>query len=285
MADSLEIRNMTASEMEIAVEWAAHEGWNPGLHDAEVFHAADPGGFFMAWDNSMPVGCISAVRYGSDFGFVGFFIVVPDRRGHRVGIELGKCATAWLGERRTGIDGVENKVKNYHSQYGFETAYANIRYQGTADGSGGSFPEQTVPVSCLPFDRLSAFDCKFFPAERRTFLQGWLNMPDSQALAYLDADGEVTGYGVIRKCRQGCKIGPLFATTPATAETLFRALTSTLPAGEDFFLDLPEPNRHALDLARRHSMKPVFRTARMYRGGMPDLPLENIYGITSFELG
>jgi hypothetical protein len=29
----------------------------------------------------------------------------------------------------------------------------------------------------------------------------------------------------------------------------------------------------------------VFETARMYTGGDPGLPLERIYGITTFELG
>lgn len=27
----------TRGEFEIAIEWAAGEGWNPGLHDAEIF--------------------------------------------------------------------------------------------------------------------------------------------------------------------------------------------------------------------------------------------------------
>jgi hypothetical protein len=32
-------------------------------------------------------------------------------------------------------------------------------------------------------------------------------------------------------------------------------------------------------------MAPVFETARMYRGAAPELPLGNIFGITTFELG
>ena len=30
---------------------------------------------------------------------------------------------------------------------------------------------------------------------------------------------------------------------------------------------------------------PVFETARMYRGGQPQLPLDRVFGVTSFELG
>jgi hypothetical protein len=45
--EELQIRPMTRDELDLAVEWAAQEGWNPGLADAECFHAADPEGFLI----------------------------------------------------------------------------------------------------------------------------------------------------------------------------------------------------------------------------------------------
>ncbi len=97
-------------------------------------------------------------------------------------------------------------------------------------------------------------------------------------------NGKLAGYGVIRKCRRGYKIGPLFADREEIAETLFLALTGRIP-GEEFFLDIPEPNAAAGSLVRRHNMQSVFETARMYSGAVPSLPLERIFGVTSFELG
>ncbi|MCG8376259.1 MAG: hypothetical protein MI702_07235 [Chlorobiales bacterium] len=38
----------------------------------------------------------------------------------------------------------------------------------------------------------------------------------------------------------------------------------------------------ALELVKRHV---VFKTARMYKGVTPELPVERIFGITTFELG
>jgi len=89
---------------------------------------------------------------------------------------------------------------------------------------------------------------------------------------------------VIRKCRQGYKIGPLFADGEAIAEKLLLALTGIAP-GEEFFLDIPEPNAAARALVCRHNMQMVFETARMYAGVAPALPLSKIFGVTSFELG
>jgi Acetyltransferase (GNAT) domain len=98
-------------------------------------------------------------------------------------------------------------------------------------------------------------------------------------------EGRLDGYGVLRKCRSGRKIGPLFADDPALAESLFLALKSAAAPEESVFLDVPEINRAAVTLAERHDLKVVFETARMYKGAAPDMPMERIFGIASFEVG
>ena len=45
MDAALTIRPMRRDELELGIDWAAAEGWNPGLHDAGSFFAADAGGF------------------------------------------------------------------------------------------------------------------------------------------------------------------------------------------------------------------------------------------------
>ena len=87
------------------------------------------------------------------------------------------------------------------------------------------------------------------------------------------------------ECHQGYKIGPLFADDEDVADSLFRALCGHAPLGAPVFLDTPEPNSAALDLAKRHHMHPVFETVRMYTKEDPRLPMEGIFGVTSFELG
>jgi hypothetical protein len=36
------IKTMSRKELDIAVDWARQEGWNPGLYDADAFYAQDP---------------------------------------------------------------------------------------------------------------------------------------------------------------------------------------------------------------------------------------------------
>ena len=98
------------------------------------------------------------------------------------------------------------------------------------------------------------------------------------------SDGQIQGYGVIRQCRSGCKVGPLFADDPAIADRLFSAL-ATYAENQPVFLDVPEPNSAAVALAEQYKMQPVFQTARMYTGPTPVLALDKVFGVTSFELG
>jgi hypothetical protein len=90
---------------------------------------------------------------------------------------------------------------------------------------------------------------------------------------------------MIRPCRQGYKIGPLFADTPAAAEALYRGLSRHAAAGEPVYLDVPEANAAAMALVARHGMREVFGTARMYAPAAPEIALPCVYGVTTFELG
>jgi hypothetical protein len=94
----------------------------------------------------------------------------------------------------------------------------------------------------------------------------------------------VRGIGVARPCREGFKFGPLFAEDESCAERIFCGL-GRATAGEVVFLDVPENNPQALALADRHRMRVVFGCARMYLGAPPRLPWEQIFGVTTFELG
>lgn len=279
---SYTIRAMTRQEVDIAIDWAAAEGWNPGLYDANCFYAADPSGFLIGLLGDEPIAMISAVKYGDSFGFLGFYIVKAEYRGKGYGIQIWNAALARLKGRTIGLDGVVDQQGNYQNS-GFTLAYRNIRYRGTG---GGNFPTEpgVVPLSTLPFDEICAYDKPFFPDNRTQFLKCWIDQPQSTALGIL-RNRTLAGYGVLRICRSGYKIGPLFADSSELAERLFLALKAPVPEGTPIFLDTPAVNSAAVDLAKRHNMTVAFETARMYTGKSPDLPVNRLFGVTTFELG
>ena len=277
------IRNMTAEEVEkVAVEWAAKEGWNPGLHDAPVFFTTDPSGFFIGLLDDEPVACISAVAYNSDFGFIGFYIVKPEYRKAGYSIKLANAAINHLKTQNIGLDGVVEQQQNYR-KIGFKMAYNNIRFEGETGKNDVKFPG-IVDVSEVDFEKIAAYDINLFPVSRSHFLKGWLTLPDSNAFASI-LDKTLTGYGVIRKCRQGYKIGPLFADTIEIARQILLSLLDSVESDMRFYIDIPEVNKQALELTMEFNMIKVFETARMYSKSFPAIELGKVFGITSFELG
>jgi GNAT superfamily N-acetyltransferase len=277
----LMIRAMEPSELDQVIEWAAAEGWNPGIKDAACFLAADPAGFLIGCLNNEPVAAISVVRYGNVFGFLGLYIVRPDLRGRGLGYRLWQSGMSYLEGRTVGLDGVVAQQANY-ARSGFVTAHRNVRYGGVPL-SDDPRDERLKAVCPDLIGAVMAYDRPLFPGPREAFLRCWLK-PDTRIAIALVEDGAVRGYGVIRACRSGYKVGPLFAEGEREANMLFRALAAQA-AGCTVFLDLPEPNEAAARLAADHGLSPVFETARMYRGGWPDLPLAQIFGISTFELG
>lgn len=299
------IRKMTRHELDLAISWANSEGWNPGLHDAETFYATDPNGFYLGIKNGKPVASISAVAYGDSFGFLGFYIVQPQFRGMGLGREIWNAGMKHLEGRNIGLDGVLEQQKLYERK-GFWTCYKSIRHQGAGTGlertgiKSRVWPESRAGLeskagpesrtegieylSEVPMEDLLAYDDQFFPAPRHVFIKSWIRQPGVIAIGALN-NGDLVGYGVLRECYQGYKIGPLFADNEKIADALFSALCGHAPQGAPVFLDTPEPNIAALDLAKRHNMQPVFETVRMYTKEDPGLPVDRIFGVTSFELG
>ncbi|MGV3617515.1 MAG: GNAT family N-acetyltransferase [Fimbriimonas sp.] len=274
--ETYRIRRMRREEADWAVEMAAREGWNPGLSDAEAFYRADPEGFFIGELGTEPVGCISAVAYGADYGFIGLYVVRPEFRGRGYGIPLWRRAMARLEGRNMGLDGVLERQRDY-ARSGFVYAHGNVRYRFSGH------VEAPAGLAVADTEELLRYDRRAFPEERDAFLRYWATMPQATTLAAFSEEG-LRGYGTIRPCRAGYKIGPLFADDAETADQLFRGLVATRETG-DVYLDVPVPNEAAGALAARYGMERGFETARMYTRGAPAGDLGRIFGITTFELG
>ncbi|MDP3563363.1 MAG: GNAT family N-acetyltransferase [Methanoregula sp.] len=278
----VKFRMMTKGEVAVAVAWAASEGWNPGLRDAACFAAADPEGFFCAEEDGKIVGTISVINYDDRFSFYGLFVVDPAYRARGIGMQLYRFAMRHAGARVVACDGVVAMVDKYQKDGGLFLHYNNARYEGVGKGT---VPAGLVPVGDVNFKELADYDAAHFPARREQFLRCWIGQKGHYGLAELDGDGKIAGYGVRRVCHKGHKIGPLFASDRATAERILDGLVAGIP-GEQFYLDIPVPNAAAVALVQDRKLMPVFYTARLYSttDTFP-IPVDEIFGVTTFELG
>ncbi len=276
------IRQMNRNEVETAIDWAETEGWNPGNHDAECFYTADPNGFFIGLLDNEPVAMVSAVAYGSSYGFMGFYIVKPEVRNTGYGVQLWDAGLRRLADRCIGLDSVRPDLVSFKKPE-FKPFYTNYRFKWIKDKQWTPSPE-VIKLADLPFSVLAAYDYEVFTFSREPFLKSWISRPGTTALGILK-DDKLSAYGVIRVCREGFKIGPLFSNTPEYARSLFEALTKDVPTEASVYLDTPERNGESVILAKSYGMTEVFRTSRMYNKDEPSIPLNKWFGVTSFELG
>lgn len=275
-----DIRNLTLPEVRQLLNWAEAEGWNPGIDDAEPFFATDPNGFFGCFIGDRMASAISAVRYGHDFGFIGLYISDPDFRGKGLGRRIWDHGMRYLEGRVVGLDGVPQQQENY-ARMGFKPRYNTIRWSGSlaenAPTSAG-----IIALDPLALTQIARLDKRAFPAGRASFLQSWIN-PPRHALGITE-HGILNGYGVLRACHEGFKVGPLFAETTDQAIELFAALCQ-LAAGETVHIDVPETQDHFSRHLESLGFTQSFTTSRMYRGVPPRLEERLSFGVTTLELG
>lgn len=280
------VRQLRREELDTVLEWAAAEGWNPGVHDAETFWAADPDGFLGLEADGRLIGSISLVTYGRHYGFAGLFIVRPEFRGQGIGsfgVEnlLAKFRSRLDRNATIALDGVF-EMQSYYASLGMNFNHRNIRMAGVGTANPAA-RAACHALSGVPFAETVAYDTAHFGAPRPAFLHPWIHQSGALSVAALD-DGQLTGYGVVRPCREGYKIGPLFAADGGIAEVLFAAM-SDFATDEPLFLDVPEINGAAMELASSQHMTEVFGCARMTMGPPPHISWLEVFGVTTFELG
>jgi len=273
----LVIDRATPDDWATAVGWAAAEGWNPGDGDVSAFFAQDPHGFFLGRVDGEPISAVSVVNYGSEFAFLGFYLVHPELRGRGLGLATWRAGLEHAGSRVVGLDGVPGQRHNYRRS-GFELAYHSARFEGVPQ-----LPPPDNTVRALhPADiaDVHAYDSSCLPADRPAFLAAWLSDPGHRTVVRV-VEGALTGVGTVRLARDCLRIGPLFADTATDA----RQLLAALAAGAAVAIDVPLCNEAAVRLVEEAGLKPGFETARMYTGPVRTHCLNRVFGVTTFELG
>lgn len=281
------IRAMTEREEATLVEWAAEEGWNPGLNDAKLFWNLDPEGFLAVDLDGVMVGGGAIIRHNAQFGFMGLFIVQKPYRGQRLGTKLWFARRDRLLERLSpgatiGLDAVDQMIP-FYERGGFRSYTRHRRFQLSDPLRIAPAKMDLVDACSCDLSKIRDLDQRCFPGDRKNFLSEWIRQPGGIALAAVAGD-KLDGFGVMRPCRIGWKIGPLFANSVEAADSLFREFCRR-SSGQSVFIDVPDDNPKALSLCQLHGLEEVFGCVRMYHGKPPLLDTASLYSITTLEVG
>lgn len=266
-------------EVALILDWAAEEGWNPGRDDAGAFHAADPGGFFVAERAGAPVAAISVVNHSDSFAFLGLYLCRPEWRGRGVGFALWRHALAHAGSRTVGLDGVAAQQENY-ARSGFVPTGATTRLEGAA-AEPAPLPLRAAAPGDLP--ALSVLDTQANGVARPRFLSAWLAPCGTRRSVVLDGAQGPEGFATARLCRDGCKVGPVVAPDLDAARTLADAAAAAVGA-DRYIVDVPGPQQGFRAALKARGFTATFATARMYRGTPPE-SAPTLFAPATLELG
>ncbi|MCL1804849.1 MAG: GNAT family N-acetyltransferase [Clostridiales bacterium] len=277
----LTIRNLSLQEMVFPMEVAYKEGWNPGLYDGVAFYQADPDGFFLAEVDGGMAGGVSVVGYDDRLAVIGNHFVLPPYRGRGIGRTLWEHAMEAAGDKRIRINGLP-EGKEFYESYGFYGICNVIRYGGSIFAEG-RVSDDIYSAQDIDFRRLVEYDAAFFGMPRAPFLKNWLDTPAMVSLCVLK-EGEIKGWGCMRRCRKGWRLGPVFADDYDRAEELIRHFAVKTVA-ESVYMDVAETNVQSIKLGFAMGMTPWEARLKMYKGEQEREPLERIFGFTTVDIG
>jgi len=274
------IRTMRPQDVRLALDWARQEGWNPGLDDAEAFLNADPSGFLMGWLDNTPVTAISVVRHAPDFAFLGLYLCRPEHRGKGYGWDIWQAGMALAGGRTVGLDGVQAQQANY-AKSGFTLSHATVRHHGVLTGAADA---RISPLSPAQIAEAVTLDAAITGLARSAYTTGWFSDSATRKTFAMSEAGRITGLISIRTCGQGAKIGPLLAPDAPHARALI--LHAAQATGQpEVMIDCPDRHHDSVDLSLSLGLKPVFETARMYKGSAPEQDRARLFAECTLELG
>jgi len=283
------IRQMQEDELGMVMGWADEEGWNPGKYDYKAYYAIDKKGFLLLLLDNRPVGAISLVRYSHSFAFIGLFIVRPEFRKQGYGKQLWDVAMNRLAKSTSiGLYAVPQQVDRYKNS-GFQNGHKNNRWNMAASFSKDMHYLMINQKNIVkPYKKLVDYDKSLWGSSRKRFFDLLLMQTHVHAFVrFNELSGNVNGYGVIRPCSKGYRIGPLYADSLESAKELTESLLSKIPCESQVIFDIPTKNYFSNLFAEYFVLERIedIDTQAMFKGEIHNQNEDKCYGVCSLEIG
>jgi GNAT superfamily N-acetyltransferase len=309
----------SAAEMERVVQWAADEGWNPGLEDHTVFSKItsttdlyiaelgderEPtrGGESTREDgegSNDPLGSLAGaaciVNHCATVAFLGLFIVRPELRRRGIGRALWLRALAHARGRTVLLEGVAAQQANY-AKSGFVSMGASRRLQGTISklrarreagnevgagaGGHGAATREIEKDGGDDLPVLTMLDRAASGYDRAAYVAAW-TAPARTRRTVIAKAGD--GFATIRQSQDAYRIGPIVASDDNLAVDLALAAAACFGAERVYIDVVPEAPTFAAYL-QSAGFTVSFETARMYLGEQPTISA-SLKALANMELG
>jgi len=259
----LHIRIMALDDLPLGCDLNDFAGWNQSLLDWQRLLTLEPAGCFVAEWDGQPVGTTCTTRFDT-IAWISMVLVDAAFRGRGIGTQLMRHAIAWLdqcGVRTVRLDATA-LGRPVYEKLGFSAEYEVARWEGMA--VGGEMGRGITLAIDSHLEAISALDCQVTGTPRGRLLTR-LFAERPQAMRVAVTQGSITGFSGVRLGGRARQVGPVVALDASSGSGLLDAAISD-HQGQTVFLDVPLPNRPAMQWAEARRLRIQRQFLRMVRG-------------------
>lgn len=241
----LEVRSLTADDLDDARELSTQADWNQTTADWERFLTVCPKGCFAGTVDGELAATTAVITYGSDVSWIGMVLVDERHRSQGYGSRIFERGLKYAEDHGGDLIGLDATPlgEPIYRKYGFERVEPVFRWQGTLRaskrGDEERDPAESVEqVTSNDVDTVCELDRRYVGTDRSTLLRELVTEPTVRGyLSY--GSTEPTGYAIVRPGRTHWQIGPIVTAQPGTIGPLLRAVSVDF-GGCDVIVDTPD---------------------------------------------
>src|SRR5665647_1940702 len=269
-----QIKFMRPQDFVFATELANTMDWNMAIEDFQFMTLLEPGGCFILFDDSKPIGIATSNSY-CKIGWFGNLIVKEEYRGKGAGSQLVKHAIAYLhgkGVETIGLYALPNLIGFYNSLgFRYDEDFSVLHTPALKAISNETLPS----VETKHIQQIAQFDCKCFGGDRRKLLESIILEPGNLSY-YVSKGDEVTGYIASTVYEKMAWVGPLVCQegNVDASVALLNGVLSKL-TGLSAYVVLPKKETALVTTLSTAGFKEDFSVVRMFFG--PNVSRNCIY--------
>ncbi len=280
-APLIQLRVMTPADLPLGMRLKAQAGWNQIEADWHRALALEPEGCFVAELDGQPVGTTTTCIFGP-VAWIAMVLVDPAVRGRGIGTALMRHALAFLdghGIRSVRLDATP-LGRPIYEKLGFVPQFELARYEGVITVRDPSHRVRLPAPN--DFAELISLDQEVTATDRRKLLLHLFAQNPSELRSVKDA-GRLTGFLTSRPGERARQIGPCIAE-PGVGPLLFED-AGLRYTGQRVFLDIPIPNRPAVQAVEAQGLTVQRSLLRMCRGEPVVERIEQLWASSGPEKG
>lgn len=272
---TIHLRPMTLDDLPLGLRLKQQAGWNQLEADWRRALELEPEGCFVAELDALPVGTVATAVFG-DVAWIALVLVDEAARGQGVGRALMQHALAYLDGR--GVSAIRLDAtplgRPLYESLGFTTDFALARYEGQPHvpqsthhaplGDARGKPRD-VPALYQPSDLpdIFAVDRRVTQTDRRGLLVS-LFTADPASARIVRRNAQLVGFSTLRLGARATHLGPCLAIDEPAGRAVLADLFQR-HASQKIFIDIPDDNRPAVEMALAAGLtiqRPLYRMTR-----------------------